>query len=138
MPDKLDTLLTAQAAWLFLLALPIACISWTVTQEEVFKEPREYCRRRSEMAASLFARKFFYVFTCEYCFSHYVAIGFLALTGFHLLVNGWQGYLIAWLAVVWLANLYMSIFGRLRLGIKSERVEIELKEETRAKDTTGD
>ena len=30
---------------------------------------------------------------------------------------------------VWVANLYMSIFGRLRLGIKSERTEIEIKEE---------
>ncbi len=138
MPDLLDVPLTAQAAWLFLLALPIACVSWTVTHEEVFTEPREYCRRRSEAAASLWARKFFYLFTCEYCFSHYVAFAFLALTGFHLLVNGWQGFLIAWLALVWLANLYMSVFGRLRLGIKSERVEIEIKEETLAKEATGE
>lgn len=26
-----------QTAWLFLLAIPIACIAWTVTQEEVLK-----------------------------------------------------------------------------------------------------
>jgi len=30
---------------------------------------------------------------------------------------------------VWIANIYMSVFARLRLVIKSERVAIELKEE---------
>ena len=28
--------LSLQAAYLFLLAIPIACIAWTVTHEEVF------------------------------------------------------------------------------------------------------
>ena len=35
-----------QALWLFLLAIPVACVSWTVTHEEVFREPREYCSNR--------------------------------------------------------------------------------------------
>ena len=35
----------------------------------------------------------------------------------------------AWLAVVWIANQYMSIYDRLRLDIKSERLEGEIKEE---------
>ena len=34
--------LTTQVAWLFILAIPTACIAWTVTHEEVFREPREY------------------------------------------------------------------------------------------------
>jgi hypothetical protein len=38
------------------------------------------------------------------------------------------GALIAWLALVWIANLYMSLFARLRLDIKRERVEINLEE----------
>ena len=37
-----------QILWLFLLALPIACVAWTVTHEEVFREPREYCVERSK------------------------------------------------------------------------------------------
>ena len=83
---------------------------------------------RSERCRRTVQRKFFYLFTCEYCFSHYVAAFFVALTGFRLLMDGWRGLLIAWLAVVWVANIYMSLFGRLRLDIKRERVEIEAEE----------
>ena len=61
-------------------------------------------------------------------FSHYVAAGAVGLTGFRLLVSGWVGALIAWLALVWVANLYMSLFARLRLDIKRERVEITMEE----------
>jgi hypothetical protein len=74
-----------QTAWLFLLAIPIACIAWTVTHEEVFREPREYCNKRSTTAKILLVRKFFYLFTCEYCFSHYVTIVFIFLTSYKLL-----------------------------------------------------
>jgi hypothetical protein len=76
----------------------------------------------------MYARKFFYVFSCEYCFSHYVAAGAVGVSGFRLLVPGWPGALIAWLAVVWVANVYMSLFVRLRLDIKRERVEIKVEE----------
>jgi len=118
-----------QILWLLILAIPIASVAWTVTHEDLFREPREYCQRRSEKCRRLLQRKFFYLFTCEYCFSHYVAAFFLLLTGYKLLLDDWPGYLIAWFALVWVANLYMGIFGRLRLGIKSERTDIEIKEE---------
>ena len=113
-----------QFGYLLLLALPIACASWTVTHEEVFREPRDYCKGKSLSANRLPERKFFYLFTCEYCFSHYVTIFFLFLTRFHLLDPGWRGYLMAWFGVVWIANVYMSIFNRLRLEIKHENVVI--------------
>lgn len=116
---------------LVVLAIPIACIAWTVTHEDIFKETREYCVRRSEEASTLVARKFFYVFTCEYCFSHYVTLLVLALTEFRLLYDDWRGYLISGLSLVWIANHYMSLFGRIRLGIKSERIDVSLKEELR-------
>ena len=68
------------------------------------------------------------------CFSHYVAAAAVALSGFRLLVDGWVGALIAWLTLVWVANLYMSLFVRLRLDIKRERVEINMEEgQARAK-----
>lgn len=118
-----------QACWLFLLAIPVACIAWTVTHEEVFREPREYCVKRSTAAKTLWERKFFYLFTCEYCFSHYVAIIFLFLTDYQLLLAGWRGYLIAGFSLVWIANLYMSIFGILRIDIKKEKTEIQILEE---------
>ena len=116
--------LTRQFAYLMLLALPIACAAWTVTHEEVFREPREYCQRRSQSCKPLVGRKFFYLFTCEYCFSHYVAAFFLFVTRFQMLYEGWRGYLIAWFALVWIANVYMSVFNHLRLEIKHENVVI--------------
>jgi hypothetical protein len=116
--------LSHQFATLLLLALPIACASWTVTHEEVFREPREYCVKRSQSCNKLAERKFFYLFTCEYCFSHYVTLFFLVLTRFTLLYPGWRGYLMAWFALVWIANVYMSAFNRLRLEIKYENVVI--------------
>jgi hypothetical protein len=114
-----------QIVWLLVLAIPIACVAWTVTHEEVFREPREYFERRSEKDRSLWSRKFFYLFTCEYCFSHYVAAGALLITRFHLLYDDWRGYGIAWFALVWIANLYMGIFGKVKLEVKKERVEIQ-------------
>ena len=126
--------LSQQVAYLFLLALPVACIAWTVTHEEVFREPREFCLRKSKECKSIVERKFFYLFTCEYCFSHYIAIAFLIITKYHLLYSGWRGYLIGGFALVWIANIYMSLFGFVRVGLKRERVtaeivEMKLKEE---------
>jgi hypothetical protein len=118
-----------QLLWLVVLALPVAAISWAVTHEDVFSEVREYFVTRSQRSRNLWTRKFFYLFTCEYCFSHYVAIVFLVITRYTLLYPGWRGYLVAGFALVWVANLYMSLFGRLRLDIRKERVEIKEKEQ---------
>lgn len=120
--------LSMQAGYLFLLALPIACIAWTVTHEEVFREPREFCVRRSKDCKTLLQRKFFYLFTCEYCFSHYITLAFLIITRFHLLYDDWRGYLVGGFALVWIANIYMSIFGFVRVGMKREKMEAEIKE----------
>ena len=119
-----------QVSILFILALPIACVAWTVTHEEVFREPREWCKKNSETCTRLIARKFFYLFTCEYCFSHYVVIVFLIITRFKLLYMDWRGYLVSLFALVWVANLYMNIYGRVRLDIKRERVEVAAEEKS--------
>jgi hypothetical protein len=119
-----------QLIWLFTLAIPISCISWTVTHEEVFREPREYFIKRSKYSKSLLQRKFFYLFTCEYCFSHYVVLLFLVITHFQLLLTGWKGYIIAGFSLVWISNAYMSLFALIRQYIVMEKTEIEvLKEE---------
>ena len=109
-----------QIIWLFLLAIPVASITWTVIHEEVFRELKEYSVNRSLQGNTLLERKFFYLFTCEYCFSHYIAILFLFLTGYKLLINDWRGYIIAGFSLVWIANIYMSLFGLIRHGIKKE------------------
>lgn len=121
--------LSQQFAYLVLLGLPIACVAWTVTHEEIFREPREFCKRCSQRKRSFLARKFFYLFTCEYCFSHYVALLVLWITHFQLLYAGWRGYVLALFALVFVANIYMSLYNRLRLDIKSENVEIAVKQE---------
>jgi len=113
---------------LFVLALPIASIAWTVTHEEVFREAREWCAARSRDCRRLALRKFFYLFTCEFCFSHWVTAFFLVVTRFTLLYTGWRGYLVGEFALVWVANIYMSLFGRLRLDIREERAEVAVKE----------
>jgi len=125
--------LSLQVATLFLLAIPIACVAWTVTHEEVFREPRDYCARKSQECRRWYQRKFFYLFTCEYCFSHYVTAFFLYITRFRLLYDDWRGYLLAGFALVWVANQYMSFYGRLRLDIKSEKLETHIKEKIASK-----
>jgi type VI protein secretion system component VasK len=125
--------LSWQIVALFLLAIPIACVAWTVTHEEVFREPREFCVSKSKGCRRWWQRKFFYLFTCEYCFSHYVTAFFLAVTRYHLLYEDWRGYLVGGFALVWVANQYMSLYNRLRLDIKSEKVEAEIKEKEAAK-----
>ena len=118
---------------LLVLGMPVAAVAWTVTHEEIFREPREYWLQRSQHASSMLTRKLFYMLTWEYCFSHWVALVMIAITNFRLVHDDWRGYVIAGFALVWVANHYMSLFGRLRLGIKSERIDVSLKEELRDK-----
>jgi hypothetical protein len=134
-PLAVSISLSHQLGSLLLIGLAVACASWTVTHEEVFREPREFCQERSKVCRRGYQRKFFYLFTCEYCFSHYVAALFLVLTRFQLLYAGWRGYVLAEFALVWVANCYMSGFNRLRLDIKFENLTIE--EQAKASRTPG-
>lgn len=122
-----------QFAYLLILALPIASIAWTVTHEELFREPREWCQKYSKDCDRIYKRKFFYLFTCEFCFSHYVTVLFLIITRFKLLYTDWRGYLISGFALVWVANVYMNLYSRVRLDLKRERTEIAVQEKTIAK-----
>ena len=118
--------LGTQITWLF--TIPIACIAWTVTHEEVFREPREYCLNRCHKGKTIAERKFFYLFTCEYCFSHYVTALMLIITGYKLLLDDWRGYLIAGFALVFIANIYMSLFALIRVDLKKVGIEASLEE----------
>lgn len=118
-----------QTYWFFILAIVVACISWTVTKEEIFKEPRAYCSAKSKSCDRLWKRKFFYVFTCEYCFSHYVTLLLLILTDYKLLYQNWIGYLIAGFTVVFTANIYMSLYNIIRIDLKKEKIIAEEKAE---------
>ena len=122
-----------QIYWLAILSMAVACIAWTVTQEEIFGEWRRYCASKTKSCRGILPRKFFYVFTCEYCFSHWVTIAVLLLTGFRLLIDDWRGYVLAFFVLPWLANLWMSLYRRLRVGIKYENALAEEVEEGKDK-----
>ncbi len=122
--------ISTQIYWLIILSMVVASIAWTVTQEEIFREWQEYCNERCDDCKSVPQRKFFYVFTCEYCFSHWITLLILLLTGFQLLIEDWRGYILAFFAIPWVANQLMSIYRRLRVGIKRENLlakEVEEK-----------
>lgn len=116
---------------LSILAAPVATVAWTVTHEELFREFREWSQAKSERAESLPSRKFFYLMTCEFCLSFYVALAAVMISGFRLLYPGLGGALVACLSLVWIANFYMSLYARVRLDIKNERVEIASRERAR-------
>ncbi len=118
--------LGTQVVWLVVLALPIASVAWTITHEEIFREPRAYCERESKEAPSIFRRKFFYVWTCEYCFSHYVTAVFLIITRYKLLYDDWRGYLIAFFALPYVANVYMGLFAQTKLEAKKDWIEAKV------------
>jgi hypothetical protein len=120
--------ISLQVLSLFIIALPIASVAWTITHEEVVREFHDFCVANSKTCRFIFERKFFYLFTCEYCFSHYVTAVFLIITRYKLLFPDWRGYLIAGFSLVWVANIYMAIFGRLRLDLRKERFEITAEE----------
>src|SRR5689334_16113191 len=107
-----------QIFWLLILGIPIATIARTVVYEEIFREPREWCQNKSERCRSFLERKFFYVFTCEYCFSHWVTLAVLLVMRFRMLVDDWRGYLVSFFSLVLVANIYMNIYARLRVDIQ--------------------
>ena len=113
---------------LLVIALPIASIAWTITHEEVVREFRDYCLTESTACRRIYERKFFYLFTCEYCFSHYVTAIFLFITRYRLLFPDWRGYLIAGFSLVWVANVYMGLYAHIRLDLRRERAEIGKEE----------
>lgn len=118
-----------EIAALFILSIPVACIAWTFTHEEIFSEIKDYCARHSQESKNLIKKKFFYLFTCEYCFSHYVTALMLIITKYHLLYADWKGYLVGGFSMVWIANIYMSIYARIRVNLKKERIEADIIEE---------
>ena len=112
--------ISTQIFWLVILSMVVACISWTITQEEIFGEWRRLCEDKSKTCGNILQRKFFYVFTCEYCFSHWITIVILLLTGFRLLIDDWRGFILAFFLIPWVANQWMSLYRRLRVDIKHE------------------
>ncbi|MDB4920886.1 MAG: hypothetical protein JWQ54_2869 [Mucilaginibacter sp.] len=52
----------------------------------------------------------------------------LFITNYKLLFTDWRGYLIAGFALVFVANVYMSLFALARVDLKKVRLEAENEE----------
>ena len=113
---------------LLVLALPVACVSWTITQTEIFRFPREavlaWAKRKPE---SKFRHLVSYLPTCYYCCSHYISEFFLILSyvgGMKKLdwSNGWYsavtGFIVATFTLIFIANLYLTGFNIYRVALR--------------------
>jgi hypothetical protein len=87
---------------------------------------------RSRTCHRPFQRKFYYLFTCEFCFSHWVALGFQFVYQFRMVFDNWRGLVVGYAGVVWVANVYMSLDLRLRVDIRSERAVAQKVEQAAA------
>jgi hypothetical protein len=45
-----------------------------------------------------------------------------------MLFDDWRGYFISFFALIWIANIYMSLYALIRTDLKKERVEAKLSE----------
>lgn len=52
----------------------------------------------------------------------------LFITNYKLLFTDWKGYLIAGFSLVWIANIYMSLFALIRVDLKKVKFEANIKE----------
>jgi hypothetical protein len=122
-----------QISFALLLAIPVACVVWTFTQEEVFKEVRESLKGyQKRHARSRWRQKLAYMPTCPYCFSHYVAGVFIVLFRFRMLAEDWRGYVVSLFTLVLIANVYMTAYHLLRVWLRrgkaaADRAEAELE-----------
>jgi hypothetical protein len=50
------------------------------------------------------------------------------MTKYYLIFPDWRGYILSGFSLVWIANIYMSIYHFLRVGMKKEKMEADLRE----------
>ena len=107
---------------ILLLAIPVACASWTIAETEVFRSIRESIARwagwKKGTDANGWKAKLAYLPTCYYCTSHYVAIGFLLFHPIQLLTPDLRGYVVAWFSVVGVSAVYLTTYNGLRVALR--------------------
>jgi hypothetical protein len=54
------------------------------------------------------------------------------ITKYTLIYPDWRGYVIAFFAIVWIANVYMSLYNIIRIDLKKEKIRAA-KEESELK-----
>ena len=56
----------------------------------------------------------------------------LLITNYQLLFDDWRGYLIAGFSLVWIANIYMSLYALIRVDLKKTRIQAKIGEQKAA------
>ena len=109
---------------LALLALVVAVISRTVTQETIFVELRNWAKARRSKAG----KKIAYPLTCQYCFSHWVAAGLALVTGYRVTSDlpVFVSFFVSVFVLVGLANALLISYELATLKVKVQRAQAEL------------
>lgn len=96
----------------FMLIPAVATISYTVTSTRIFREPREWLVWKTYDPARDEKGYLGEWISCPYCFSHWVAILLVILSGVRAISTGWEilDILVTWLALPILANIIIQIF----------------------------
>jgi hypothetical protein len=86
--------MTAEVVW---LSLVTSSISYTVTETKLFKTPREWVQKKWSRGE---------VFSCGYCFGHWVAFALVAIYRPRLFEIWWPlDYLLTALVIAWLSGI---------------------------------
>lgn len=134
--DLLNQLMDA-----LVLAIPVACIVWTITHEEICRDVQDALKAyQKRQPPGSWRRRLAYMPSCPYCLSHYVAAVFIAVFGFKMLSDDWRGYLVSLFAVVLIANTYLSAYHLLRVALRAgkayaDRAEANAQRAQRAAST---
>lgn len=110
-----------------LISLAVFSVSWTVTQEEIFKDFRQVlkdfaCRRKN----SWLCQKLAYLPTCVWCFSHWVAILAVIVSDSKLVTSTCTGYVFSILVMVVLANVYATVYHTSRVLLRWLQAKADL------------
>lgn len=107
---------------ILMLAIPVACCSWTIAETEVFRSVREGVARWAGWSKGTDAKgwkqKIAYLPSCYYCTSHYVALAFLTLHPFTTLTPDVRGYVVSWFAVVGVSAVYLTTYNGMRVALR--------------------
>lgn len=104
---------------IFILAVVVACVSWTVTKEEIFQWFRKWCddlkkNNKCKGWRGWTCDMVGYLPTCYYCLSHSVTVVVLLFCPTKLLLDDWRGYIVAFFVTVFIANIYLTGYNILR------------------------
>jgi len=102
---------------LVLLAIPAAFAAWTIVQEEIFRDFREWAKTHSN-DHRFWVRKLAYLPTCYYCTGTWTSAAFLLLNPVRFVSEGPQGYLIAWFTIAAVSQVYLTAFNMLRVALR--------------------